>query len=223
MAGITVPFIRLISDSFRMPLNNGKYIWRTISDAGLIAKATPGRGGSAVSFRDAAVFVTAAVAYRATQNLAEAMDGYMKMKAHHTARSMAKPTGPQGHMVQDWIEDDEARWHFDGFYQPQMKSLPKKHNFIDAFGSLLDAAANNDSLPVLVDPTVTISATYPVASIKITLHDMTPDQPSAFRYDEEAGYNFSKRTRPVDEEPGVEFEATIPARIIREIATLIKA
>ena len=157
------------------------------------------------------------------QLFVEAMQSYSLMKAHHTARRMAIPTGPQGRLDGDWIEDETARWHFEGFKQPQLTALPKKHSFIDAFAALLEAAAYNDSWPALFDPTVTISATYPVASIKVEMHDMTPDKPAAFRYDEEAGYDFPKRTRPANEAPGVEFEATIPARIIREIATLIKA
>jgi len=224
MAGVTVPFIQLISDSFRMPLSNGKYIWRTLGETGLIEKAAPGRGGSRVSFRDAAVAVTACVAYRATGSLVDAMQGYLKMTAHHTARRMAKPVdGKPGHLDGDWIEDHSGRWHFEGFNQPQLTALPDNHSFIAAFAALLEASATNDSWPTLVDSTVRISATYAIGSIEVVMYDITPNRPSAFNYREEAGYHFEERTRPIDEEPGIEFEATIPARVIREIATLLKA
>lgn len=220
MAGKTVPFLALLADSFALPIGNAKYIWRTLGDSGMVEKSTPGRGGSPVSFRDAAVAITAFVAYRATGSLVEAMQGYMQMTAHHTARRMMRPVN--GQMSGDPVEDDDARWHFDGFNQPQLTSLPAHHSFIDAFAALLEAGAFNDSWPTLVDPTVQISATYAMASIAVHLHDMTPGQPSAFSYWEEGGYAFEGRTRPYDTEPGIEFEATIPARIIREIASLLK-
>lgn len=220
MAGKTVPFLALLADRFALPIGNAKYIWRTLGDNGMVEKSTPGRGGSPVSFRDAAVAITAFVAYRAAGSLVEAMQGYMQMTVHSSARRLALSV--EGQMSGDWIEDDAGRWHFDGFHQPQLTGLPAYHSFIDAFAALLEASAFNDSWPTLVDPTVRISATYAIASIEVQMHDMTEGQPAAFNYLEEGGYSFEGRVRPSDVESGIEFEATIPARIIREIASLLK-
>jgi hypothetical protein len=166
--------------------------YRSLREAGLVAKSGRGPSAAQMAARDAALLLVAAGGSRFEKEPAEKI-----VRDFDRVRSFSNACRTQGRSTDgsqfqgDWIEGDGA-WNMGGFEVPQLQTLPTRHRVADALTALIEAMAPNAFLeaasklgPGYCSHRISVSFFGPVPGASIEL-DIYGSDNSFFH--EEVGY-----------------------------------
>ena len=138
--------IKAVADVLHVPEVTISSYYRSLREAGFVTKGGRGRSAAQMTAADAAHLLMAVGGNRfEKESAAKIAEDYRRIRASHTVRRMALPTGERpGWLEGDWIENDAGTWLFEGFSIPHLQALPEQHQFIDALTAVIEAAMNKE-------------------------------------------------------------------------------